>query len=54
MTAAGSLPEGPAAAVLDAGRSAFTDGFGVVGLVGAALLAGVVVLVLTSLRRTAA
>ncbi|BBG04930.1 MULTISPECIES: MFS transporter [Pseudonocardia] len=50
VTAAESLPPGLGTALLDAGRSAFTAGFGVVGLVASGLMAGVVLLALTALR----
>ncbi|MEV1292365.1 MFS transporter [Pseudonocardia sp. NPDC049635] len=51
VTAAESLPPELGTALLDAARSAYTAGFGAVGLVAAGLLTGVVVLALTALRR---
>ncbi|MBN9737195.1 MULTISPECIES: MFS transporter [unclassified Pseudonocardia] len=50
VTAAADLPPAAGEALLAAARTAFTTGVGAVGLVGAGLLAGVVVLALTALR----
>ncbi|MEV5828678.1 MFS transporter [Spirillospora sp. NPDC052242] len=50
VAAAEGLPPEPAAALLSAARDAFLDGFGVVTVVAAALLAGLAVLTATALR----
>ncbi|MDQ4115363.1 MAG: MFS transporter, partial [Actinomycetota bacterium] len=50
---AGDLPGPSGTELVDAARAAFGAGFAAVGMLGATLLAGAVVLALTALRRPA-
>jgi DHA2 family multidrug resistance protein-like MFS transporter len=50
IAAAGSLPDQLAAALLAAARQAFTDGLHAVAAVSAVLLAGIALLIVTTLR----